>query len=80
MEHQYEKLVGILEDVEHRHQVRFDPLEWGKILHHTIRKVKANGKGEDYIPVLFENELEDHLMRQEINRNGGGSGCVALLA
>lgn len=37
---------------------------------HTFRKWENTGYGEDYLPVLFENELRDYIMRREINEVG----------
>lgn len=34
------------------------------------RKVDLNGKDDDYIPILFENELKDLVMRNRINLLG----------
>lgn len=78
MEHLAEVVVDIVEKVERSNFIKFDPLEVGEILHHTIRKAIDNGKGEDYIPVLFENELRDFLMRKEINARGVHPVCVAV--
>lgn len=46
------------------------------VLRYTIRKAELNGKGDDYVPVLFENELRDFAMRKEINRIGGLNLCA----
>ena len=40
------------------------------ILEHTIRKCKTYGKGPEYLPVLFENELSDFQMREAVNAIG----------
>jgi hypothetical protein len=45
-------------------------------LQYTERKAKLNGKGDDYIPVLFENELRDFVMREIINTRGRMNKCV----
>ena len=50
--------------------ITFDPEVIYKVIRYTVRKCELNGKGEDYIPVLFENELRDYLMRREINERG----------
>lgn len=44
----------------------------------TTRKAKMNGKGDDYVPVLFENELRDLVMRNRINVFGEmeGKSCA----
>ena len=44
--------------------------EVGSIYEHTARKLALNRIGDDYFPVLFENELEDYLMRRRINAMG----------
>ena len=36
----------------------------------AARKIELNGKGNDYFPPLFRNELEDIVMRYEINAIG----------
>ena len=65
-----DELVDIVESVEKKTGWKFCPKEVHDILRHTIRKCELNGKGEDYIPVLFENELRDYLMRLVINARG----------
>lgn len=40
------------------------------LANHTFRKWENTGYGEDYLPILFENELHDFLMRREINAVG----------
>ena len=54
---------------------RFDVMEVFDILQHSIRKMELIGKEEDYLPILFRNELEDHVMRKRINK--GEMVCVA---
>ena len=49
---------------------RLDRTTISEILFYTTRKCAIAGKGADYIPILFENEMDDYLMRQEINRKG----------
>ncbi len=41
-----------------------------EVLKYSIRKLEVIGKEMDYLPLLFENELRDHVMREEINRRG----------
>lgn len=50
--------------------VHFDFDTVYEVLKYSIRKMEVAGKGLDYLPLLFENELRDHVMRQEINRMG----------
>lgn len=42
----------------------------------TKRKVDLNGKGDDYVPILFENELRDLVMRNRINLLGRLNECA----
>ena len=63
-------LTDIVFTVRQETGYRFDVMEVFDILKHSIRKAEMNGKGEDYLPILFQNELEDHVMRQRINREG----------
>lgn len=65
-----EKLVDIVFDAQTRLRYKFDLMDVFNILRYTIRKCEANGKGDDYIPLLFENELRDHVMREQINEMG----------
>lgn len=45
----------------------FAPEEVESVLRFTERKLEINGKGDDYLPILFENELEDYVKRRAIN-------------
>lgn len=45
----------------------------------TRRKVDLNGKGDDYIPVLLENELKDLVMRNQINLLGRLNECAKFV-
>lgn len=47
-----------------------------EVMIHTVRKARMNGKGDDYIPVLLENELRDFLMRKQINLLGRLNECA----
>lgn len=40
--------------------------EYEHILQRTIRKAKRCGKGQDYIPVLLENEIRDYFFRHTV--------------
>lgn len=42
----------------------------GKVLDYSVRKCVVNGKGSDYLPILYENELRDYYMRLAINLKG----------
>ena len=68
-------LTDIVFKVRQETGYRFDVMEVFDILKHSIRKAEMNGKGEDYLPILFQNELEDHVMRQRINK--GEMVCAA---
>lgn len=50
--------------------------ELNEVMSHTIRKCDLNGKGDEYIPILFENELSDYLMRLSINAKGEMNRCA----
>lgn len=76
MEKLIEELTDILFDVQKRFRYTFDLMDVYDILKHTIRKCELNGKGEDYIPILFENELRDFLMRDAINLRGAMNRCA----
>lgn len=41
-----------------------------QVLDYSVRKCEVNGKGTDYLPILFENELRDYYMRLAINLKG----------
>lgn len=45
------------------------------VLDYSIRKCEVAGKGLDYLPLLFENELRDYYMRLAINLKGA-MACV----
>lgn len=68
-------LVDIVENVRRRTGYPFDVMEVFDILRYSMRKAELNDKGDDYLPILFQNELEDHVMRQRINK--GKMVCVA---
>ena len=71
-----EELVDILVDVQRRLRYTFDLVDVFDILRYTIRKCEVNGKGEDYVPILFENELRDFVMRKQINMRGRMNLCA----
>lgn len=48
------------------------------VLDHTVRKCERIGKGPEYLPLLFENELSDFYMRQQINAMGGMNRCAVF--
>lgn len=47
-----------------------------EILQYTERKARQNGKGQDYVPILFENELRDFVTRSVINAKGRLNECA----
>ena len=64
------KFNKIVKQVEDKTGYMFDESEVRDILAYTVRKCEINAKGPDYIPILFENELCDYLMRSYINIRG----------
>lgn len=64
------ELKQIVEEVEEKVHYHFCPQEVLDVLFYTVRKCQINGKGPDYIPILFENELRDYVMRLAINIAG----------
>lgn len=71
-----EELVDILFDTQRRLHYTFDVMDVYDIMIYTIRKCELNGKDETYLPLLFENELRDHVMREQINLRGRMNQCV----
>ena len=65
-----EKLIAAKEDAEARLGFDIPGNVVAEVLEYTIRKCEANGKGEDYLPLLFKDELKDYYMRMEINAKG----------
>ena len=72
-----DEIQNIVSDVEHKTGWKFEPKEIDSILSFTKRKVELNGKGDGYIPILFENELRDFVMRKIVNRLGSANRCVS---
>lgn len=60
----------IVSEVEEKTGYIFDEAEVRDVFAYTVRKCEINRKGPDYIPILFENELRDYLMRAYINMRG----------
>lgn len=71
-----EEIQAIVREVEDKIGWEFEPEEVEDILRYTIRKAELNGKGADYIPILFENELRDSIMRAVINFRGEMNRCA----
>ena len=70
------ELADVIFDVQRRTGYRFDVTEAFEIARYTIRKAELNGKDETYIPILLRNELEDFLMRKQINFVGRMNQCA----
>lgn len=66
-----EKIIAVIEAAEKKMGRQIPERVWLEVLWHSMRKCKTVGKDDDYLPILFENELHDYFMRQEINANGG---------
>lgn len=60
----------IVKQVENKTGYIFEENEVREVFAYTLRKCEINGKGADYVPILFENELRDYLMRAYINLKG----------
>lgn len=71
-----EKIREIVFRVEEKFGWEFSPEEIDNVLKHTIRKAALNHKEESYIPILFENELQDSVMREVINYMGRKNLCA----
>lgn len=66
-----ERLVDIAIQTAKRIGYVFSPNEIKSVLEYTERKLELNRKGDDYLPILFESELEDYARRTAINIVGG---------
>lgn len=71
-----EELADIITDVQNRTGYTFDVWDIHDLALHTVRKAELNGKDETYVPILFENELRDHVMRERINLMGRRNLCA----
>lgn len=71
-----EELGDIIVDVQNETGFWFDVDDMVAIIRHTIRKADLNGEDEAYVPLLFRNELEDHVMRERINAIGRRNLCA----
>lgn len=71
-----EELADVVMRVQNRTGYVFDVWDIYDVARHTVRKADLNGKDEAYVPILFENELEDFLMRAEINEMGRRNLCA----
>ncbi len=87
---QADELARIAAEVSEKYGYWFDDDEIEWVLRFTERKIEINGKGDDYLPILFENELRDYIARAAINVRGlmnlakkgrtDGSDCFAGFA
>ena len=73
-----ETIQEIVNDVEQRLQFTFFPEEIEALYQYTLRKAQMNGKDADYVPILFENELEDAVMRYAITCRGELNVCCKI--
>lgn len=73
---QSRELYEIVDKVQRGCGYEFSEKELLDIHAYTVRKCEVNGKGDDYVPILFENELTDYLMRKAINIAGGANRCA----
>lgn len=78
MEQQAEKLYGIVQKVQRETGYIFSLDEIAKVYAYTVRKCEVNGKGIDYVPILFKNELTDYITRLGINRMGVFNRCARV--
>lgn len=60
----------IVEKVEKKTNFTFAEEDVYKIIAHVFRKCQLNRKDDSYVPILFENELYDFIMRLRINEKG----------
>lgn len=68
-----EKIVAAIESAERKLNKQIPETVWFDVLMYSMRKCMVVGKEEAYLPILFENELLDHYMRQEFTGKGGCS-------
>lgn len=71
-----EEVQKIVLGVEENLGWEFTEKEVEDVLKYTIRKAELNHKDDSYIPILFENELRDAVMREVINYMGRGNLCA----
>lgn len=72
----FDALADIVFDVQRREGYRFELDDIAEIIRYTVRKADLNHKDVDYVPLLFENELRDHVMRERINETGRRNLCA----
>lgn len=69
------KIVGAIEAAEEKLGIRIPEGVWLEVLVESYRKLAYIKKPDDYLPILFQNELTDYYARLEINLKGVGN-CV----
>ena len=69
----------IVSRVEKNEKYLFTAYEIADVLNYTCRKCRAVGKPDDYIPVLFENELSDYALRKNISAKGVINRCAKFV-
>lgn len=81
MEGKEKELYEIVERAGKELNYQFDDGEIADVLRYSLRKCEVNGKDDDYVPIIFETELHDYVMRSTINAVGymnflkKGCGC-----
>lgn len=76
----YEEVLSVVRFVEKKRDVVFDRNEIDMILQHTYDKATLLNKCSDYLPILFENELIDSIMRERLNLRGVINQCAMKTA
>lgn len=71
-----EEYIEIIDRVQADTGHRFGCRDIFDIIIHTARKAKMIDKGDDYVFVLFENELRDFVTRLQINQRGMENLCA----
>lgn len=74
-----ERLEAVKETAEARLGFEIPSEVAAEVLEYSIRKCEANGKDDDYLPSLFENELWDYYMMMAINLRGCENSVQRML-
>lgn len=72
----FDALADIVFDVQLGERYQFELDDIAEIIRYTVRKADLNHKDESYVPIMFENELRDHVMRERINEMGRRNLCA----
>lgn len=75
-----DKIVGAIEAAEKKLGVRISEGVWLEVLVESYRKLACINKPDDYLPILFQNELTDYYARLEINLKGVANYVQRMLA